>query len=284
MSWLALALSTGALVALRDALVKRAGATTDEYAAIFMLSAVSALLLGAVLVVVGIPEIGPGFGVAVLGSALPNVLAYLLLARSVRLADLSLVAPLMGLTPLFLLVTSPIILGEAASATGVVGVLLIVAGAYLLKRGEARHGPLGPLRALLRQPGARSMLGVAFIWSVTANYDKVGVMATSPLAWPVVVHLVAALSLLPVVAARHFRSRALLTGPIVAAGALNAIAAVAQMTAITLTLVPYVIAVKRTSLLFSVGLGGLMFGETRLRERALGATVIFAGVIVFALS
>lgn len=287
MTWLALALATGGLVALRDALVKLGGAASDEYATIFGLSVVSALLLGAVLLVIGVPDVGPGFGRAVLGSALPNVAAYLLLARAVRLNDLSLVAPLLGLTPLFLLFTTPLILGERPTPLGIAGVLLIVAGAWLLKVGDARDGVFGPFRALMREPGARSMLAVAFIWSVSANYDKIGVAATSPIAWPVVVHVVVALALAPIVLVRARgggRSRLGWSRDLVLAGVVNALQAAAHMTALTLTLVPYVIAVKRTSLLFSVALGRLMFGEGGIRERALGAAVIFAGVVLFVLS
>jgi drug/metabolite transporter (DMT)-like permease len=311
MGWLPLALLTGALVALRDALVKRGSTTADEYTTIFTLSSVSALLLGSTVLAIGVPEVGPGLGVAIAGSAFPNLLAYLLLAKSVKLSDLSLVTPLLGLTPLFLLVTSPIILGERAGPLGIVGVVMIVAGAYLLNARDIRHGVLEPFRALLRDRGARLMLGVAFLWSISANYDRVGVEATSVIAWPAVVHAFAALTLAPVVLFRRIRNGrrddpiGVGSGPVVSldgpmprwltrqlrrsplllvlAGAVNSAQAVTHMTALTMTLVPYVVAVKRTSLLFSVGLGHVMFGERRIRERALGALVILAGVVVFAI-
>lgn len=308
MGWLALALATGALVALRDALVKRGSARTDEYETILILSGTTAAALFVALLFIGFPEPGPRLPLAIVGSAVPNVFAYLLLARAVKHSDLSLVAPLLGLTPLFLLGTTPLILGERPQALGFAGVVLIVLGAYLLNARDFRHGPLEPFRALLRDRGARLMLGVAFIWSITANYDRIGVQATSPLTWPLVVHAFVALVLLPVVIWR--RSRARSDGPrkraftlsidgyvpgwwlrqaarapliLLLAGAVNAVQSFTHMTAITLTMVPYVVAVKRTSLLFSVGLGRVMFGEGRIRERALGASIILAGVIVFAL-
>ena len=309
MGWLPIALLTGALVALRDALVKRGSARTDEYETIVVLSGTTALALLGVLLVTGMPAIGRGLPLAILGSAVPNVFAYLLLAKAVKHSDLSLVAPLLGLTPLFLLVTTPLILGERPHAVGVAGVLLIVLGAYLLNVQDFRHGPLGPFRALLRDPGARMMLGVAFLWSISSNYDKIGVDATSPLAWPVIVHSFVTLVLVPVVAWRRLRgageadeslhattvsmdgvlpgwwSRNARRAPLVlvAAGMVNALQSFTHMTAITMTFVPYVVAVKRTSLLFSVGLGRVMFNERRIRQRALGAATILAGVLVFAL-
>jgi len=134
--------------------------------------------------------------------------------------------------------------------------------------------------------------------------------ATSPLAWPVVVHSFVTLVLLPVVIWRRARDAGVVTDEsphtatvsieglvpgwwsrnarrapliLVLAGMVNALQSFTHMTAITLTVVPYVVAVKRTSLLFSVGLGRVMFGERRIRQRALGAATILAGVVVFAL-
>lgn len=309
MGWLSLALMTGALVALRDALVKRGSARTDEYETILVLSGATAAALFIALLFLGFPPIGRGLPLAIVGSALPNVFAYLLLAKAVKHSDLSLVAPLLGLTPLFLLATTPLILGERPQAIGFAGVLLIVLGAYLLNAHDFRHGPLEPFRALLRDRGARMMLGVAFIWSISSNYDRIGVEATSPLAWPVVVHSFMALVLLPVVIWRRSRpdrvrprepsivisldglatgwwSRQTARAPLILllAGMVNAVQSFTHMTAITMTMVPYVVAVKRSSLLFSVGLGRVMFGERRIRQRALGASIILAGVIVFALA
>ncbi|NJL34456.1 MAG: hypothetical protein HC893_12080 [Chloroflexaceae bacterium] len=67
-------------------------------------------------------------------------------------------------------------------------------------------------------------------------------------------------------------------------GLLNAISLAAQMTALTLTLVAYVISVKRTSTVMSVLWGGLLFKEQHLRERLLGALVMLAGVVIISLS
>lgn len=289
MGWLPLALTTGALVALRDATVKGGPAHLDGYAAAFAMCGTTAVVLTGLHLVIGFPPLGPGLRAAVLGSAVPNLFAYVLLAGAVRRSDLSLVSPLLGLTPLFLLITSPLILGERVPPTGMVGVLLIVAGAYLLNLGDIRRGVLEPFRSLLRDPGARMMLGVALLWSISSNYDRVGIEATTPLAWPLVVNGFVALVLAPVVLWRRAhraerRDGALLPWMLVGAGVLNAAQSITHMLALTLTLVPYVVAVKRTSLLFSVGLGWILFGERRIGTRVVGAAIIVAGVAVFTLA
>lgn len=294
MTWLLLALFTGAGVAVRDAVLKRGSGAFDEYRTILGISVTTALLLAVPFLFVPFPPLGPRLVEALIGSGVPNIVAYVLLAKAVKLSDLSLVAPLMGLTPLFLLVTSPIIVGEVPGPLGVAGVVLIVIGTYVLNARDIRRGPLEPLRAVARDPGARLMLGVAFIWSISANYDKIGIEASSALAWPLLLNLVIALTIGVIVASRGRRGlhAALPDRPrprrreswyVAAGGAVNAASLVAQMTALTLTLVPYVIAVKRTSVLFSVLIGALLFREQRIRERAAGAVLILAGVVLFAL-
>ncbi len=55
------------------------------------------------------------------------------------------------------------------------------------------------------------------------------------------------------------------------------------MSAISIGLVPYVIAIKRTSIVLSVIWGGLFFGERGIRQRLLGAVVMLAGVVCITL-
>ena len=47
--------------------------------------------------------------------------------------------------------------------------------------------------------------------------------------------------------------------------------------------VAQVIAVKRMSALISVGFGYFLFGETDLRERLLGASIMVSGVAIMAI-
>lgn len=56
-----------------------------------------------------------------------------------------------------------------------------------------------------------------------------------------------------------------------------------QMIAISLTIVPNAIAVKRLSILFGVIWGRLFFKETNIRERLAGAVIMVLGVILITL-
>jgi uncharacterized membrane protein len=55
------------------------------------------------------------------------------------------------------------------------------------------------------------------------------------------------------------------------------------MVALTMALVPYVIAVKRLSAVFGVLIGALLFKESGLAERLFGTALMVAGVFFIAL-
>lgn len=333
--WVLLALLTAAGTAVRDAASKHATREVDPIVVGCAIAAIPAIVIGALLlgrgVVVqgaGLPAAltpGPGFVTALAVSGGINAVTTPLIVWALKRSDLSLVAPLTSLTPLFMIPTAAIVLDEAPSVAGAVGVAVIVVGAYLLNVSDRDAGLLAPFAALARDPGARAMLLVAALYSVSGTYDKVGTQASTPLVWVAAVQGAVALLLAPLALRRWERSRARtrsatadLAGkdpagknaagakrigadaeepdaPSIArwspapaaalgvAGAAMTILAVAQMTALTLTLAAYVIAVKRTSTLFSVLLGHSLFREEGIRDRLLGATVMLAGFVLVTL-
>jgi len=225
------------------------------------------------------------FGLLVAAGGALNAVAYYFFVRAFRLADASLVAPIVLTTPALLLVTSPIMVGEHVPPLGAFGVLLCVAGAVVLAMSEPGATKRASLSAFVRDPGARAMLATASIWSVTANIDKLGVRASSPLLW--IAALSDAIALLSIAAlllgggSRPASWRAL--APALAAGIANALGNGVQMFALTVLPVPYVIAVKRMSALFTVGAAAVMLKED-IRGRLLGAAIMLAGagVVAFA--
>jgi len=130
------------------------------------------------------------------------------------------------------------------------------------------------------------MLFVALLYSVGANFDKIGVINSSPVMWIAVLNTVLAFALGIVMVrktknvAQQIKS-AWLT--LVFIGLFNAIALIFQMTAIKMTLVPYLIAVKRTSIFMSSLFGFFLFKEKGMKERLIGALLMIAGVFMIAL-
>lgn len=223
------------------------------------------------------------FIIGLLGSGLLNTAAVILYFRAISSSDISIVVPMLSFTPLFLLVTSPIMIGEFPQPAGLVGVLLIVGGSYLLNVKAVRGGLLKPLKALLEDKGARYMLGAALIFSFTANFDKTAVTASSVPQYIISLNafIVVSISIL-ILLTRKFSLSALKSEKrnLLMMGALTACTFIFHMTALSMTLVAYVVSIKRSSGMISVILGGLFLKEKDIKDRAAGASIMFIGVLI----
>ncbi|WP_457796263.1 EamA family transporter [Methylocystis sp. S23] len=225
----------------------------------------------------------PGFWTCLAWSGALNVIAFFFYIRGLRLSDASLVAPLVLLTPVLMLVTSPIMTGEQAPPLGMLGVLLTVVGVGLLDADQA-SGKRFNFTVFAKDVGARYMIATAAIWSVTANLDKLGVKASTPLIWIAALTNVIALcsvaywALGPRKAIRPSSLRhALLAGSAMSFGN------TAQMWALTVLFTPYVIAIKRLSALFTV-LASRHVLKEETGGRLLGAAVMLAGAAMIAMA
>ena len=96
---------------------------------------------------------------------------------------------MLSFTPLFLLIISPIIVGEFPTEKGLIGIVLIVVGSYLLNVNLKEKEILLPLKSLMKNKATRYMLIVAFIWSISANFDKKGIEASSILQYILFINL-----------------------------------------------------------------------------------------------
>ena len=264
--WLLFASLTAFFEACKDATGKQSLKTLDEYSVLFSFMAIGVVILFPIVLIEGIPPIQPGFWLALLIGGGLNILAFTLYVRALKLADLSLTVPFVTLTPLFLLVTSPILVQEWPTWADGVGVVLLVIGSYVLNLGPGiLHAPFEPLFTMARNPGSRLMLCVAFIWSITSNFDKIGVQGSSPLLWAIALFSVIATGMVPFV---FFRQNSPGIGPLLGewrllglTGVFNAIAITFQMLALPMAPVAQVIAVKRMSALLSVLFGHFFFRE-----------------------
>lgn len=205
MLWSVFAALTACFEACKDVASKQALRQLDEYAVTGGMMACSVVVLLPVVLLQGVPPLTSTFWVALGTGGLLNIWAFSLYVRAIKVADLSLTVPLVTLTPLFMLVTSPLIVGEYPTLADGLGVVLLIAGAYLLNLRERRYGYLEPLKTLWRNPGSRMMLGVAVLWSVTSNIDKVGVLNSSPLCWTLALFGVVGVGMVPMLLWRVYR-------------------------------------------------------------------------------
>jgi drug/metabolite transporter (DMT)-like permease len=237
------------------------------------------------LFVRGIPTIdGFNFAWATATSFILNTVAWNLFFRALAASPLYLTMPFTAFTPIFLIPIAFAILGELPERQGFLGIILIIAGAYII---HLRAGNLfQPLVNILREKGTRYMLVVAFIWSISATVDKVAVLSSSPEFYGVTIYLLLAGVYSPYI---YWHHRELLKGIVVHLknliflGALSGGVVIFQFLALQYLEVSYVIAFKRAGIIFSVLSGYFFFGEKNIVKNSLATAMIISGAILIIL-
>src|SRR6266536_3418925 len=132
--WAILALGAAALTSFNPILYKRMLKDADTIVVVWAVTLLSLPLLGLFTFALTrqLPNLDLLFYVSVIGSAGLNAIAHLASTRALKLADASLVTPLLIFSPVFTVLISAIFLGEIPSARGLLGVGLVLIGAYWL--------------------------------------------------------------------------------------------------------------------------------------------------------
>ena len=288
MTWLLFALLAALSESFKSLFSKQSlQAVSPQWTALAACSIPIPLLLGWLLVTHAIPSLGPKFLWALLIGGSLNVWALFLFMRALQASDLSVTVPFISFTPIFLLVTSPVLVGDKPTALDILGILCIVTGAYTLHIRLAHQDIWAPFRAILQQEGPRKMLGVALIYSVSSNFDKIGVQQSSPLVWSLSLTSVMTLGFLllmrwtsPPSSSFPWQPRPLAL--LVLIGLFQGIGLLVHNHALSIGPVPSVIAVKRSSILFAAIWGCMFLGERQIQERLGGALLMVLGMGIMA--
>ncbi|MDD2715037.1 MAG: EamA family transporter [Candidatus Wallbacteria bacterium] len=283
-NWILFAAATAVFSAGKDVFSRIGLDSADEYLVSFTTWLFALPLLSLALCFSGIPVICPAFFPALLVSGIANTAATILYMKAMHSTDISICVPLVAFTPVFMLLTSPLILGEFPGQRGVLGIFFITAGSYFLQLEKGKTGFMAPFKALLYNRGARYMAIVAFIWSISANFDKMGILNSSPFFWSFSSCLFVILSMLPILHCHGcFGRTGKNFGSLALAGISHSLMLICQMTAVSMTLAAYVISIKRTSIVLVVLAGSLIFKEGGLKERLFGSALMLAGVMLITL-
>ena len=286
MHWIIYSFLTALFEALKDVLGKKSLEKCNEYIVAWALRLFALPFLLPLLFFTKKIELGSGFWPALLTGGILNLITTVLYMKAIKASDLSVTVPMVTFTPLFLLLTSPVIVGEFPPLIGILGILLIVLGSYLLHLKKKQKGILAPFKAIITEKGPRLMLVVAFIWSITSNIDKVGIQNSSVVLWAVAIHIFIIIAMVPLVWLTSRTSMHQLVkyrNVLVSLGLINALKYFFQLAALQFTLVAYVISIKRTSAILCVIFGALIFKEKGLKERLTGSVIMVLGVLLITL-
>lgn len=219
-----------------------------------------------------------------------EVLALRLYMRAISTSDLSRTLPYLAFTPVCTTLTGYVLLGESVSLTGFGGIVLVALGAYSFNlhriTEEAGHWRwLSPLRAILQEQGSRLMLWVAVLFSLTATMEKQMLNFAPPLFFgPFFVCILSTTALM--LAWIQDRTVLRLVQQRPGAACLVALAATGEAVTHYIALqqiqVAYMLAVKRTSLLFGMVYGAWLFKETQLARNLFAGSIMLVGVFLIA--
>jgi drug/metabolite transporter (DMT)-like permease len=153
---------------------------------VVLLAIASVPLFGAAVLFGGPVAVQPAYWLPALGSVALNVVANLTFLQAVRISPLSVTVPLLSLTPVFTALLGFAVLRERPAPLDLVGIALVVVGAFWLNLGMTQESGggegegKGTTRAFLSQPGAWLMAGTALLLSLTIPLDKLAVGRASP--------------------------------------------------------------------------------------------------------
>ena len=286
MIWAALSITAGFFDAVYYSVLRKLS-DIDTYSKMALLNLLALPFLAFGFIFFKIPKVSAMFYLVILSNIIIFFLAQVLMIKSLEMSNLSVSIPMLSFSPVFLLFTSYIMLNEFPKFAGLLGVLLVVAGSYILNVGEIKKGYLKPIKSIFKNKGVFYMLVVAFLFSISANLGKMGIRLSNPAFYMFMFYLI--YSLLLIIAffnkikhnlnalRKNFKYFAL-------SGFSTAASEILAGVALTSSIVPYIISLKRTSILFSVLIGIFIFKEKHFKEAIIGSAIMFIGVLMITLT
>jgi drug/metabolite transporter (DMT)-like permease len=284
-TWVLLALISAFTLATSDALTKKALTRSNEYLVAWFRILFSIPLLLFIWFFIPMPKLDIEFYKA-FAFALPlEIIAIIFYIKALRISPLSLTLPFLSLTPVFLIVVSYLILGEKVSFRGSIGIIFITVGSYTLNLHEMRKGIFEPFGTITKEKGSVLMITVALIYSVTSSLGKIAIEHSSPLFFGITYFIAVTIVFAPIalwlgkgelksfISGKQFKCLLL-------PGLFYSVMIASHMIAMSLAKVAYMISVKRTSLIMGVIYGYFLFREKNIKERLIGAVLMFIGFVM----
>ncbi|NBC48627.1 MAG: EamA family transporter [Gammaproteobacteria bacterium] len=207
---------------------------------------------------------------------------------AIKRSEVSLVGPILTLTPAFVIIIEWLLTDALPGALGFTGIGLLIAGSYVLALGTSDEDWHRPLVRLFTNPGSLFTLMATICFATASTLGRIGIERSDPLSFAVVVAVVNPIVLLTLfsIQDRRFYREVLppqlirQVKPLLLLGVLFALMRLADQIALSMTLASYAMAVKRTAGLFSVLIGRWYFDEGSTRIKLAGSAIMLLGLFV----
>ncbi len=185
--------------------------------------------------------------------------------------DLSLITAFYSLSPVFLLIASPIITGDPLTKGGIFGVILVTLGSLVfVYNRKSREG--------VSLKGILLALGASVFFALNSCFDRLAVQESSPLLAGFSMTLLSGVLLIPWAKEPILPAFKKVNNLFWLRGLLETIFMVSKLIAISFMQAPHVVAIMRLSILLSIISGRIVFKEQNFLQRFLGGLLMVIGV------
>jgi drug/metabolite transporter (DMT)-like permease len=233
----------------------------------------------------GLP--GPAVWPFLIASALTEAFYMAALASAYDLSDFSLVYPIArGTAPAFLALWALLLLDEQLTASGMVGLALVVTGLLIVGSNELLHRRAN---TSVRPVGVALALGIALLISIYSILDGLAVQMTPATPYTVVMLGLSGVFFTPFAVRGNGWRKTLAVGrnywwQILVIGVAGLLAYGLVLNVYAIAQVSYAGAIREVSIVFAALAGWKLLGEPMGRIRVIGSIVIFIGILLIAVS
>jgi uncharacterized membrane protein len=217
-------------------------------------------------------------------SGLAETVYFLGLGKAYESGDLSIVYPVARSSPVFVTIAAAVFLGETISLTGLLGIMVIFVGVYILHlKGMTREDLVAPLRYLMSGSSRYAIIAAlgTTVYSIT---DKLGVSTVDPMLYSFWLGFsVTGMVTIVTVKRKGFKAiRDEFSSPLKVsfAGLLMRGGYMLVLYAMSIAPVSYILALRQISVVLGALMGVIFLGESYGRVRIMGSLVIFVGVFI----
>jgi|APSaa5957512622_1039677.scaffolds.fasta_scaffold77755_2 uncharacterized membrane protein len=284
MNWFILSLISAIAISLREFCAKKLGQDFPTLVISFSFSLFAFFIFLCVsLLTRTFYPITPDFARVILTASIMDTVANLLYISAIKNGDLSKTVPMLCFIPVIQLFVTPVLIDENLSFTGMLGVMVVVFGSYLLHI-KTKDGIFSPFKAVFSDRNAVMMLAAACIWGVSSSFHKMGIHKTDVLFWVVCEYGLISLFLFPF-AYRAGKAKVNLKNvkKLIVPALFSSCAALSYFAGISLGAVAYVSSLRRLGVLFSMVLGIMFFKEAFKAWGFAGGLIMIAGAVIISL-
>ncbi len=213
---------------------------------------------------------------------------YIFYLKSLKFTDLSLSLPMLAFTPVFVLIISFLFFHQTVSSLALLGIMLIITGAYWLNIQKGKVELLAPIKQIYQNIGVRYMLMTSILWGFAGSLHKIGITDSNPLFYTGISYaLLTLLYFVLLIRENKSQLRILKNGSdikiLAPVGILEGTSSLFQYLSQGLIASSVItISLKRSSIVFSAVFGKLFFRE-KIRERMVPIGLVVIGIVLLAL-